>query len=109
MISSACHYGWLPTHSSIGSLSRSNNCEEEGPSVKVNFISILFVLQQNHVQHTTLDRRHSRNSSSSSVFSLTDTMTRSLSSGGTAVLEELQATIRHKEGELVSMQVGDWV
>ncbi|XP_028395572.1 TATA element modulatory factor-like [Dendronephthya gigantea] len=55
-------------------------------------------------QKTTLERRRSRNSSSSSVFSLSDTMTRNLPSGGTAVLEELRATIRHKEGELVSMQ-----
>ena len=54
-------------------------------------------------QHATLERRRSRNSSSSSVFSLSDTVTRTIPSGGTAVLEELRATIRHKEGELTSM------
>ena len=63
---------------------------------------------QDTTQHAALERRRSRNSSSSSVFSLSDTMTKSMPTGGTAVLEELQATIRHKEGELTSMQVGGW-
>jgi hypothetical protein len=67
------------------------------------------MLQQDPVQHTTSDRRRSRNSSSSSVFSLSDAMSRNLPSGGTAILEELRATIRHKEGELVSMQVCGWL
>ncbi|CAB4002842.1 Hypothetical predicted protein [Paramuricea clavata] len=60
--------------------------------------------EQDPAQQTTSDRRRSRNSSSSSVFSLSDAMSRNLPSGGTAILEELRATIRHKEGELVSMQ-----
>ncbi|XP_046855541.1 TATA element modulatory factor-like [Xenia sp. Carnegie-2017] len=53
---------------------------------------------------STSSQHKRRNSSSSSVVSFSDTMTRSLPSGSTAVLEELRATIRHKEGELMSMQ-----
>ena len=64
-----------------------------------------FLWQQDQTQAASSDRRRSRNSSSSSVFSLSETMTRSLPSGGTAVLEELRATIRHKEGELASTKV----
>ena len=64
-----------------------------------------FSWQQDQTQAASSDRRRSRNSSSSSVFSLSETMTRSLPSGGTAVLEELRATIRHKEGELASTKV----
>lgn len=58
---------------------------------------------------STSSQHKRRNSSSSSVVSFSDTMTRSLPSGSTAVLEELRATIRHKEGELMSMQVGLYV